>query len=127
MFETLQKLFQWLPTLPVEAKIPITIAIVSVAAFFVVMLWYPTSAIVSEVSPQQIREMLNELANIQQNWDSRWRDVEPLAERARASFEKRFPKQAAKIEEAQKTYKSVSDVARVLKIQLQIVNDHLQK
>jgi predicted PurR-regulated permease PerM len=127
MFETLQKLLQWLPTLPAEAKIPITISIVCLAAFFIVMLWYPSPSNIPKVSPQQIRKMLNEIDNIQQDWNSRWQEVEPLAERARVYIGKRFPEQAANIESAQKTYTNVSDVAKVLKTQLQIVNDHLQK
>ena len=127
MIETLQKLLQWLPTLPAEAKIPITIAIVCLAAFFIVMLWYPSPSNIPKVSPQQIRNMLTEIDEIQQNWNSRWQEVEPLAERARVHIEKMFPEQAANIERAQKTYTNVSDVAKVLKTQLQIVNDHLQK
>ncbi len=126
MIETLQKLLQWLPTLPVGAKIPITIAIVCLAAFFIVMLWSPSPTNIPKVSPQQIGNMLVEIDEIQKNWNSRWQDVEPLAERARAYIGKTFPGQAENIENAQKTSINVSDVAKVLKTQLQIVNDHLQ-
>lgn len=123
MFENFKKLFEWLPTLPIEAKIPITLAIISLAVFFIVMLWLPCP---SEVSAQKIEAMLREIDDIEQNWESQWQEVEPLAKRAKSYIRKCFPEQESKINDAL-ACTNVSDVAKVLKAQLQIVNDHLKK
>jgi hypothetical protein len=86
----------------------------------------PKKAMPHSVSRQKIQAMLDEIAGIQRNWAAHWKDVEPLAERARVTIEKQYPDQAAKIAEAQKTYDKVADVAKVLETQLQVVRDQIQ-
>ena len=127
MIEALQKLMPWLPSLPIAAKIPLTVVIFASAAFLIGVMWSPTIPVTAQVSPQKIQDMLYELAKIQANWDARWEEVEPLTERARATIKESFPEQAAEIEKAQKTYARVTDISRTLETQLQLVKDRLDR
>lgn len=122
MIETFKKTFEWLQILPIEAKIIVTITIISIAAFFVVMLWLPCP---SEVSVQKIEIILKDIEEIEKNWDSRWQEIEPLAKRTKSYIGKCFPEQELEINKILNGT-DASDVARVLKTQLQFVHDKLQ-
>lgn len=123
MMETIQKL----PQLPVEAKIPITIVIVCLAAFFIVVLWFSGPIGGYKVSHHQIKAMLIELDKIEQDKKSGWKKIEPLAERAGVYIKREFPEQAAKIEAARIESVGVEEVAEVLRTQLKIVDDMIQQ
>lgn len=119
----IKKLIEWLQTIPLAANIALIIALIAlITALFVIVL----SPCPSEVSVQKIENYLSEIDDIEQNWGSRWQDIEPLAERAKSYIDKCFPEQASKIADAL-AGTDANEVARELQSQLQVVHDNLSK
>lgn len=67
---------------------------------------------------EQVNGMLNELAIIEQDLNSKSGEVEPLAQRAAAAIEERFPKEADEIKQSRLAFPSTAEVAKVLKTKL---------
>lgn len=126
MIDWLEKFAPWASDLPMAAKLSLSLAVVAGAAMILAMIWSPPPPNAATVSVDQIQEIRFRLVEIQGNWDARWTEVEPLAERTQALISEQFPDEAKAIEDAQRTYASVTDVARVLRTQLDIVIDGIK-
>lgn len=126
MIDSLYKFLPWASSLPLAAKIPLSIIIVMIAAFLISGIWFSPPQDSNNVSEDEINNLLFQLVEIQLNYDARWREVEPLARRTIALISEQYPTQALEIQRAQETYPSVNDIVPVLKTQLQVVKDELR-
>lgn len=117
-----------------------TLAGIAVIIGLVITVWELSKSTGKPSTPPQLRPMdpdsrdrlrsklvkyLHELDEIEANWDKKYALVEALAERAASVLAQYYPKSASAITDVRRLASAASEVAHVMRREIQIVLDQL--